>query len=468
MSESIFLENIQECQLLSTLVSSPEFAADAIFAEVDERFFRLQKNRNLFCRLKELHDDREKSIALAMIDDPELTLHAAEMVAAFPPAIGNLPVILKAVKAKFWQQLTGKKIAQLAEMHQAGHPLIEILSAFDELRDQMTRSQYYESIKHIDQINDRFGDKESFELSKVPDFVGQMSTLSSFSPYKNGDLIIFGGRPSMGKTDFALQFVRGEKKRGQPVGIYSLEMYGHDLFFRMAQGAGSEHNSNMPMSEVERFLVGKEFLRGLPIYIDDNPYQNIHTLRASLKYMVNEFGIKLAVVDYLTLMETPKASSRTEEITKLSRAMKLVAKELDIPLMILSNLNRNCESRFDKRPMSQDLRDSGALEQDADIIQFIWRPSVYGWTRGKRGEDLKCYAELIYTKNRRGKTGTVPIYYDPATKLISGWAGDIPEIDFDQKESKRADATSISEIAKAYAGQIEADRIDPDNNDTPF
>lgn len=228
------------------------------------------------------------------------------------------------------------------------------------------------------------------------------------------DLIVVAGRPSMGKTAFALNIAQhAALDAGYGVAIFSLEMSKEQLVMRMLCSearvdqqrvrAGRAMNQDYP-----KLTVAAGRLAEAPIYIDDTPALSVLELRAKARRLKRDpkARLGLVIVDYLQLMRGIITDSREQEISSISRSLKALAKELDIPVVALSQLNRQVESRADKRPVMADLRESGAIEQDADVILFLYRPVVYD----PQGAD-ETYAEVIVGKQRNGPTGTVGLTF---------------------------------------------------------
>ena len=238
------------------------------------------------------------------------------------------------------------------------------------------------------------------------------------SGFQPSDLIIVAGRPSMGKTALCLciaQYASIEK--GQPVAIFSLEMAKEQLVIRMlcAEARVDSHKLRsgfLSKSDWPRLTTAAGRLSEAPIFIDDTPGTSVLEMKAKARRLKAEHGLSLVVVDYLQLMsgrgERRRGGSdtREQEISEISRSLKALAKELSVPVIALSQLNRAVESRHDKRPMLADLRESGAIEQDADVILFIYRDEVY-----KQNEENKGVAEIIIGKQRNGPVGTVKMAF---------------------------------------------------------
>lgn len=242
--------------------------------------------------------------------------------------------------------------------------------------------------------------------------------------FQRGDLIIVAGRPSMGKTALALniaQYAAIHAESPVPVAIFSLEMSKEQLAMRLLCSesridATRLRTGNLAESDWIKLTKGAEALSQGRIYIDDTAAISSTEMRAKVRRLKAEYGVGMVVVDYLQLMRGgDRSESRQQEISEISRALKALAKELSIPVVALSQLNRSLENRTDKRPMMSDLRESGAIEQDADVIAFVYREAVYCDDCRKR--DNSCTAgherdaEIIIGKQRNGPIGTVPLIF---------------------------------------------------------
>ena len=228
--------------------------------------------------------------------------------------------------------------------------------------------------------------------------------------FQKGDLIIIAGRPSMGKTALALTVARNAAIESKsPTAIFSLEMSSDQLGQRLLTSEARVDNSHvrrgsLPSGKWKNINIASGKLAQAPLYIDDTPALSILDLRSRERRLKRERNIELIIVDYLQLMQGPKNSeNRQNEISQITQSLKALAKELNIPVIALSQLSRAVEQRTKKEPMLSDLRESGAIEQDADVVVFLYRPSVYE----KEDQDLKGLAYLIVAKQRNGPTGRV-------------------------------------------------------------
>ena len=235
------------------------------------------------------------------------------------------------------------------------------------------------------------------------------------SGLQNSDLIILAARPAMGKTSLALniaQWVAIQEKKA--IAMFSLEMSKEQLVLRLLCSEARVSNTKIRSGQLgdrdfPRIVEAGGRIADAPIYLDDTPALSVTELRAKCRRLHRDTPLSLILVDYLQLMRSPlHKNSREQEISDISRSLKALAKELNIPVIALSQLNRSVESRPDKRPLMSDLRESGAIEQDADIIMFIYRDEVYNEDTPDAG-----VAELIVSKHRSGPTGVARLAFSP-------------------------------------------------------
>lgn len=238
------------------------------------------------------------------------------------------------------------------------------------------------------------------------------------SGWQPSDLVIVAGRPAMGKTAFALSMAKNIAADSKiPLAFFSLEMSNVQLVNRLISNVCEIEgkkilNGQLQGDEWERLDKRVNSLLGAPLYVDDTPGLSVFELRTKARRLVREHGVRMIMIDYLQLMNANgmRFSSRQEEVSTISRSLKGLAKELDIPIIALSQLNRGVESRDGlegKRPQLSDLRESGAIEQDADMVCFVHRPEYYHIFEDSKGNDLHGKAEIIIAKHRKGATGDV-------------------------------------------------------------
>lgn len=254
---------------------------------------------------------------------------------------------------------------------------------------------------------------------KVGDVTGTSTGFTDFDQITTGlhedNLIIIAARPAMGKTAFALNIAQNvAKSSDKAIAIFSLEMGAESLVERMLSAEGlipSYHvrTGNLSESEWRRMISAQERLAKGKIFIDDTTGIRISEIRSKAKRLAQENGgLGLIVIDYLQLIEGRGRENRQQEVSEISRQLKIIAKELKVPVIALSQLSRGVDQRNDKRPILSDLRESGSIEQDADIVAFLYREAYY---KRDEQEEPDNVTELILEKNRHGSLGTVQLYF---------------------------------------------------------
>jgi replicative DNA helicase len=267
------------------------------------------------------------------------------------------------------------------------------------------------TFEHIDSIHSRKG-----HTSGVPTGLLDLDELTSgFHP---GELIILAGRPGMGKTALALTIARNAAvEYSLPVAFFSLEMADYQLALRIlcAEARLDSHlvrKGKLPRDQWQRLSMQTGRLANAKIYIDDSPVLTMMDIRAKARRAKAEHDIQLVIIDYLQLIKGHRAENRQQEITEISRGLKALSKEIGVPVIALSQLSRAVEGRADHRPQLSDLRESGSLEQDADVVIFIYRKSFYDKREGSAASDEdERLAEIIVAKQRNGPTDTVEVIF---------------------------------------------------------
>tara|TARA_B110000977_G_scaffold127585_1_gene163022 strand:- start:41 stop:1390 length:1350 start_codon:yes stop_codon:yes gene_type:complete len=260
--------------------------------------------------------------------------------------------------------------------------------------------------------------KERSNDSTIPGFASGFFELDALTQgFQKSDLIIIAGRPSMGKTAFCLNAATNIiKKHKLPILFFSLEMSKEQLIYRLLANETNISNTRLKVGNIQNFewkILNKiiKKLATLPFFIDDLPNLLITEIRSKIKKIIFEHNkIGLVVIDYLQLMETGslKNENRVQELSQITRALKNIAREFDIPIIVLSQLSRNVESRINKRPILSDLRESGSIEQDSDLVIMLYRDDYYN----KKTEEPNI-AELILAKHRNGPIGSIKLNFSP-------------------------------------------------------
>jgi replicative DNA helicase len=312
--------------------------------------------------------------------------------------------------------------------------VFEIYQELQEATESNLKNLLTYDIKDVYSVHEKLI-KESIEIVSKGGSSGVPSGLMMVDNVTNGwqkaDLIILAGRPSMGKTAAAVSMIMNPSLlKKVPVGIFSLEMSAEQLVGRMQSiisdiDVGKIIRKQLTLNEIDVIKQAGGSLKDAPIYIDDTPNISLIEVKTKCRRMVKEQGVKLILIDYLQLMRSGlNIGNREQEIAEISRGLKGLAKELEIPIIALSQLSRSVEARGgDKKPMLQDLRESGQIEQDADMVMFCYRPEYYDidqYEVGGRDFDTKGLFMLIIAKHRNGELGEIPLtFVHSQTKLTN-------------------------------------------------
>lgn len=273
-----------------------------------------------------------------------------------------------------------------------------------------------EKFESIEAIVDRAFERIISKAEHPDEITGVQTKLIGLDRVLNGlqksDLIILAARPSMGKTALALNIATNAAKTGATVAIFSLEMSKGQIAERLMSTLSGVNSQNMKTGnltdeEMRHLINAVEEISGLRLHIDDTPGISLLEMRSKLRRLAHETGLDLIVIDYLQLMQGGRAENRQQEISEISRSLKALAREMDVPILALSQLSRSVELRADKKPQLSDLRESGSLEQDADIVMFLYRDEYYN----RDDENNKNIAELIIAKNRNGPTTSIGLQF---------------------------------------------------------
>lgn len=313
-------------------------------------------------------------------------------------------------------------------------------------------------------------------LSGLPSGFDELDKFTS--GWQNSDLIIVAARPAMGKTAFVLSMAKKMAiDNSIPVGFFSLEMSNLQLVNRLISNVCELDNSKIKSGDLgdygwDTLNTRVRSMYSTPLYVDETPGLSITELRTKARRLVREHGVKIIMIDYLQLMTASglKFGSREQEVSTISRSLKGLAKELNIPIVALAQLSRNSESRDDKRPMLSDLRESGAIEQDADIVCFIHRPEYY-YKSGEdaSGADIRGLAEFIIGKHRSGQVGTVKMRFVPRFVRFENWTEARDVVQTAISGSRMNDEADAAPSFGTAAPEPMPDIMPgPDDSDIPF
>jgi replicative DNA helicase len=384
-------------------------------------------NRKIYAAMLEIVGE-EKPIDLMILVDRLETKGWLDQVggvsyltnlAQFVPTAANIGHYIEIINEKNTQRQlieAAKDISQSAfDTEDATQTLLAAQSKLETLAGGVSSQKLPRKIGEIlrecyEDIEHNYVNRDGTGITGIPSGYDDLDQITG--GFQRSDSIIVAARPSVGKTAFALNISRNAaKETGRTVAIFSLEMSEKQLGNRMISAescinASRIRSGHLAGDDWEQLTVAIGLLDGYPIVIDDTPGITVLEIRAKCRKLAKECDLGMVVIDYLQLIETLHRNgiNRQQEITEISRALKKLAKELDIPVIALSQLSRAVEQRQDKRPMLSDLRESGSIEQDADIVAFLYRDDYYD-----KESEKKNIIEIIIAKQRNGPVGTVDL-----------------------------------------------------------
>jgi replicative DNA helicase len=390
-----------------------------------EDFYR-EKNGWIYDTALALHDKREPIDFLTVCDELERRGQLDQVGgAAFITTLIN--AVPTSIHAEHYARIVERtatrrrlidaagQIAALA--YQEAEDVGEVVDRAEQVLFGVSERRISRELVPIKQILSEYYDRIEYltrhrgELIGIPTGFTDMDRL--LGGMQRSDLIILAARPSVGKTSLALTIAHHAVKRfRQRVALFSLEMANEQVVQRLISAETGINAQRLRRGEIEedewrRFMKATGDLSDTYFYIDDTPGISALELRTKARRLHAELGIDLIVIDYLQLMRGDyRAENRVQEISSISRALKALARELNVPVLALSQLSRGVESRADKKPILSDLRESGALEQDADVVIFIYREDMYN-----ENTERKNLADIMVAKHRNGPTGTVVLYF---------------------------------------------------------
>ena len=429
-----------------------ESAVNKAIEILREEDFYLKSHRIIFRTLVELYEERTTTDILSVKDKLEKEnklqeIGGPEYLSALVEAVITPELVTEHAKIVLEKSIY-RRVIQVAnsilmQAYQEGQPADDLLDFAEhkilEIGQRRVSGGWVKSSKLIvdvfEEIENLIKRGEGI-VSGLPSGFKDLDKLTTgFQP---GDLVILASRPSVGKTTLALNIMRYLSiEKNIPTAIFSLEMTKEQLAFRLLcmearVDAQKIRKGYVDKTEIEKLTNAAGRLSKAPIFIDDTPAISILELKAKARRIVKDEGVKLIAVDYLQLVQGPKdVDNRQQEISAISRSLKALAKELNITVLALSQLSRAVEQRHDKRPQLSDLRESGAIEQDADTVLFIYRPEL-----GKREEEVpeeeRNLAEIIIGKQRNGPIGTVKLVFlknQLRFENFTPYEEEIPDID---------------------------------------
>lgn len=423
-----------EQTVLGALLLDPE-AINLAMDYIKPDSFYVTKHRDLFSIMIRQFTLGVRTDIITVIDEAvrdgifESSSAAKEYLAALMesvPTTKNIESYCKIVEEKFYTRSLITSAKEIIEAATAGQENAQQLLDFAEQKIyDIRQGKASDGLTKIDEVvleaYDDLGRKSGPDKEK---YIGAKSGFSDLDRVITGlnksDLIIVAARPAMGKSAFSLNLATNFARRSKDMEtvIFSLEMSKEQNVTRMLSSESFVEldylmKGNISGDQWTKLAQGAESLSGMNIYLDDTAGITVPQMKAKLRRMKN---LGLVIIDYLQLMNAGRRiDNRVNEISEITRQLKLMAKELNVPVITLSQLSRAVESRTDKRPMLSDLRESGSIEQDADIVMFLYRDAYYN----KDAPD-PALAECIVAKNRHGETGTVNLRFSGQYQLFSG------------------------------------------------
>lgn len=419
-------QNIEaEQAVLGAIFLEPSALTVASEILIPEDFYRASHQRIFHVMLK-LNDEGKKVDIVTVSEELQGTNNLEDIggiaylseLAGSVPTAANIEYYAKIVEEK---SLLRRLIRTATEIAQAGYQqedeIETILSEAEKKIMEVSSRKNTGTFHNIKDVLVRTYD----QIEEMHNRVGEITGLATgfieldkiTAGFQKNDLIIVGARPSMGKTAFALNIAQNvATKTGENVAIFSLEMGAEQLVMRMLCAEGNIDAQRLRTGSLTdedwgKLTMAMGSLSNAGIFIDDTPGVRIQDIRSKCRRLKQEHGIGMVIIDYLQLiLGSGRSDNRQQEVSEISRGLKQLARELEIPIIALSQLSRGVEQRQDKRPMMSDIRESGSIEQDADIVAFLYREDYYN----KEAEN-KNIIEIIIAKQRNGPTGTVSLAF---------------------------------------------------------
>jgi replicative DNA helicase len=423
--DKLIPQNIEaEEAVLGSLLIDPE-ALFRLAPFLKEDDFYIQKNAWIYEAILALHERREPIDFVTLCDELERkeqleeiggAAYITRLINAVPSAIhaeayGHI-VEHAAIRRRLIHAAT--EIAQLA--YQEDEDVDQTVDRAEQALFNVSQRRITRDLAPIQEVIRQYYDRIEYLYAHQGEPLGVPTGFIDIDRLLGGmqrsDFIIVAARPSVGKTSLCLSFARNAARHGQHTAIFSLEMSSEQIVQRMVSaetGIDSQRLrlGNLNEDEWPLFVQAIGKLAEHPIYIDDTPSISVLQLRTKARRLHAEHGLDLILVDYLQLMSgDTRSENRVQEVSYISRSLKAIARELDVPVVAASQLSRAVEQRTDKRPILADLRESGSLEQDADVVVFIYRDELYN-----PETDKQHIADIIVAKHRNGPTGTVQLFF---------------------------------------------------------
>jgi replicative DNA helicase len=411
--------------VLGALLIDPDAIIRVATVLRPEDFYR-EKNRWIYETALALHERREPIDFLTVCDelDGREQLDQVGGPAFITSLINAVPT---SVHAEYYAHIVERtatrrrlieaagQIAVLA--YQESEDVDEVVDRAEQVLFGVSERRVARELVPVKQVLSEYYDRIEYLTRHRGEMIGIPTGFNDLDKVLGGmqrsDMLILAARPSVGKTSLALSIAHNAAKRfEQRVAFFSLEMSSEQVVQRLISAETGINSQKLRRGEIAegewgRFMKATSDLAETHFYIDDTPGASAMEIRTKSRRLHAEVGVDLIVVDYLQLMRgDTRTENRVQEISGISRSLKALARELNVPVLALSQLSRGVESRTDKRPILSDLRESGALEQDADVVMFIYRDEMYN-----ENTERKNIADIIVAKHRNGPTGSVALYF---------------------------------------------------------
>ena len=415
-----------EQTVLGALLLEPD-AISTVLNFVKPDYFYIKKHKDLFSiiiRLFSMGTSADiitvlnEATAAGVFDEAAAGKQYLATIMNGVPSVSNIESYCRIIEGKYYVRTlmtTARDIINMCSENQENPAAL--LDAAEQMMYDIRQGRDLDGLTKIeDVIVDTYDQLQKITGPDKDLYLGAKSGFSELDTIITGlnksDLILVAARPGMGKTSFALNIATNmcRYSKNKDVAVFSLEMGKEQLASRMLSSeslvnSNSLRTGRLSADDWKNLAIGAQHLSGMPIYLDDTGNITVVQMKAKLRRLKN---LGLVIIDYLQLMNSGRRiDNRVQEISEITRQLKLMAKELNVPVITLSQLSRAVESRTDKRPVLSDLRESGSIEQDADIVMFLYRDGYYN----KQAENQNL-SECIVSKNRHGETGTISLMWD--------------------------------------------------------
>jgi replicative DNA helicase len=432
--------------VLGALLIDPEGIFRVLSFLRAENFY-LRKHRWVYEAIIALHEQRQPLDFLTLTTELEQrgqleaiggAAYISQLINAVPSAI-NIETYARMVEEAYIRRRLLEAASDIARFaYDEELPINQVVDKAEQTLFGVSQQRSSRDLMPIQEIIQRYYERVEYLYAHRGEPLGVPSGFKDLDRllggFQRSDMLILAARPGVGKTSLMLSFALKAAEKGKISAIFSLEMSAEQVVQRMVAGLSRIDAQRLRLGRLQdeewpRFAEAIGHLADLPIFIDDTPAISVLQVRAKSRRLASEHGLDMVFLDYLQLMSSDiRTENRVQEVSYISRSFKGLARELDVPVMTASQLSRAVEQRADKVPMLSDLRESGSLEQDADIVMFIYRDELY------HPETEKPHiADLIIAKHRSGPTGTIQLFFNSRLTQFADAATYIPPDDYNNE-----------------------------------